>query len=634
MKKLLSILIVLVVSTQVLIAQSTSKADRLFEKRRYTSAANLYSDLEVKSQEVLEKLGDCYYYTTDMKNAAIWYGILISNHYKNNTVEPIYLFKYAQSLKGTNKVEESDKWLKLYNDTEQEIPSGSLNTKEHFEKLNTTIDRPFIVHQMSINTEGSEFGVSIQGDKVIFASTRKGGSNYDWNNQPYLDLYEATLEEDGEFSDIKELNGEINTKMHESNGVLTKDGNTLYFSRNHYDSQKKTKDANKVTHLNIYRATLVNGEWANVTELSFNNPNYSMTHPALNFDETRLYFSSDMPGSIGSFDLFYVDINDNGTYGTPINLGDKINTPHREQFPYVSSKKVLYFASDGHFGMGGLDIFRSEKTESLYDTPVNLSDIVNSGMDDFAFVIDEENETGYFSSNRQGGTGDDDIYRITKVKQYFVDGKAQDKTTLVALPGTLVQLLDANNNVISKITVDDTAEFSFEIDRNANYVLKGSLKTYESAQISFSTDGEGNIDKDILLALQSYEQAEEKIALDHGKLQINIDPIFFYFDSWDIIPESAEILNEVVTIMIKYPEMVIEVGNHTDSRGDDEYNLMLSEKRGNSVRDYLVSNGVNAENVKSVGYGETQLLNRCANDVRCWERQHFENRRSEFIIKN
>ena len=633
MKKILYTLFALAISTQVLIAQSTSKADRLFEKRRYNTAANIYSDLEVKSQEVLEKLGDCYYYTTDMKNAAIWYNILIDNHYKNNTIEPIYLFKYAQALKGTNNTEESDKWLKLYNDSEHELATESLNTKEHFAKLNTSIDRPFILHQMSINTEGSDFGVSIQGDKAIFASTRKEGTKYDWNNQPYLDLYEADVAANGDLINPKELNGAINTKMHESNGVLTKDGNTLYFSRNNY-TQKKVKDENKVTHLNIYKASLVNGEWANVIELPFNNANYSMMHPALNFDESRLYFSSDMPGSIGSFDLFYVDINSNGTFGEPINLGDKINTPHREQFPYVSSKHTLYFASDGHFGMGGLDIYSSEKTESVYGTPLNLSDIVNSGMDDFAFVFDEENEVGYFSSNRQGGKGDDDIYRITKVKQFFVEGKVQDKSTLAALPGTLVQLFDKQNNKISEMKVDNTATFSFEISKNASYTLKGSLKTYESAQINFSTDNDGNIDKDILLALQSYEKAEEKIAVDHGKLKINIDPIFFYFDSWDIIPESAEILNEVVTIMKKYPEMVLEVGNHTDSRGDDEYNLMLSEKRGNAVREYLVSNGVQADNVKSVGYGETQLLNRCTNDVRCWEREHFENRRSEFIIVN
>ena len=190
MKNILSTLFILAMTTQFVVAQSTSKADRLFEKRRYGTAAELYLETKNKSQETLEKLGDCYYFRSDMNNAALWYQTLMNNHYEANTVESIYIFKYAQALKGTQNFDESDKWFNIYNDIEQIVPSGNLNTREHFIALNTSIERPFIVHSLSVNTEGSEFGVSIQGDKALFASTRKGGNKYGWNNQPYLDLYD------------------------------------------------------------------------------------------------------------------------------------------------------------------------------------------------------------------------------------------------------------------------------------------------------------------------------------------------------------------------------------------------------------------------------------------------------------
>ena len=634
MKKILTTLFILAITTQFMVAQSTSKADRLFEKRRYGTAAELYLDTKDKSQEVLENLGDCYYYMSDMANATFWYKTLINTHYENNTIEPVYFFRYSQALKGINNFDEADKWFNIYNDTEHIVPSENLNTKEYFIALNNTIERPFIVHSLSINTEGSEFGVSLQGDKVLFASTRKGGKKYGWNNQPYLDLYEATVEENGELVDPIELNNTINTKMHESNGVITKDGQTMYFSRNHYLDGKKEKDANKVSNLNIYKASLVDGDWGNVIELPFNNPNYSMMHPALNFDETRLYFSSDKPGSVGSFDIYYVNINSNGTFDAPENLGDKVNTPHREQFPYISSENILYFSSDGHFGIGGLDIFKSAKTDDAFQTPINLSDVVNSSADDFAFVIDEENETGYFSSNKPGGIGDDDIYRITRKKLYYLNGIAQEKETLKPLPGTHVILFDGEGNSISDLTVDDTAEFSFQILPNSSYKLRGELQLFNPSEIEFSTDNKGNINKDIFLMMEAYESLEDNIVVENEKLQIKINPIYFDFDKWDIREDAATELNEVVSTLKKYPDMNIEIGAHTDARGPAEYNMTLSHKRANSVREYLVENGISDSRVQSKGYGESQPLNDCGEDGICTEKEHDTNRRCEFVILN
>lgn len=633
MKKNLISLFIIAISIQTIVAQDLKRANHLFEISAYIDAAELYLKEDNKTQEVLEKLGDCYYFNSDMKNASLWYKELMVMYYPQETVDPDYIFKYSQALKGVNDFTEADKWFKIYNDSES-LVEGSANTALFFDSLNNAIERPYIIHTITQNTADSEFGVFVQENKILFASTRDGGNTYEWNNKPYLDLYSATLDENGDLTNITPLNSKINTKMHESNGIITKDGQTMYFTRNNYNDGKKVRDENKVTHLNIYKAQLVNGEWDNVTKLPFNYDNYSTIHPALNTDETKLYFSSDMPGTLGAFDLFSVDINSNGTYGEPENLGSTINTTHREQFPFISSTNNLYFASNGHFGMGGLDVFKSNISDDSYGKPLNLSDKINSNRDDFAFSINEEEETGYFSSNRDGGVGDDDIYRFTQVKRYKVDGVVRKKGTTEILPGTYVTLTDDNGNLINKTTVGNDATYSMEIKANTSYTLKGTLKSYNPSEISFATDNKGNIDKDIVLELESYVEVEEKIVIEHDKLQIKINPIYFYFDSWEIIPEAAIELDEVVAVMKKYPEIVIEIGTHTDSRGDDAYNLELSNKRASSVRDYLVEQGISADNVKPVGYGETQIINRCSNGVRCWEREHYENRRCEFVIMN
>ena len=635
MKKILSTLFIIAITTQFMIAQSTSKADRLFEKRHYETAAKLYLNTKDKPQEVLEKLGDCYYFISDMENATTWYKTLTDTYYAKNTIEPIYLFKYSQALKGINNFEEADKWFNIYNDIEHIVPSENLNTKEYFKALNTDKETWFAVDSLSINTEGSEFGVSIHGDKALFASTRKGGKTYDWNNQPYLNLYEATVDENGELVDPIELNSTINTKKHESNGIITKDGQTLYFSRNQYLNRKKLKNKDKISYLYIHKASLVDGDWANVVELSFNSPDYSIMHPALNFDETRLYFSSDMPGSVGSFDIFYVDINEDGTFGAPKNVGEKINTSQKEQFPYISSKDILYFSSDGHFGMGGLDVFKSSKIDGDYQTPINLSDIVNSSKDDFAFILDEEKETGYFSSNRPGGVGNDDIYKVSRESYVEIIGTAQDKTTLELLPCTHIILFDSQGNLIDDYTLDDAGNFSFTVLPNSTYKLRGELNKYKPSEIEFSTDNKGNVKKeDLLLMMEAYHTLEEHIVIVDEKLHIKINPIYFDFDKWDIREDAAKELDVLVTTLKKYPDMAIEIGAHTDSRGLDEFNMNLSHKRAHSVREYLVANGISDSKVQSKGYGETQPLNNCKEEGICTSKDYDLNRRCEFVIIN
>ena len=631
MKKILFILFICSLSTSKIKAQNLNRANQLFEKRSYIEAVELYLTQTTNSQEILQKIGDCYYFNTNMNEASIWYEKLFKSFY--NKVDETYFFRYAQALKGIKQYSEADKWFNKYRN-KLSSKSVKIETKTFFNSLNKTIDRPYLIHKTSINTSNSEFGIAMLNSKVVFASTKNNSELYDWNKQPYLDLFIADLDEHGEIINPTPFSKTINTNLHESNAVFTKDGKTMYFTRNNFINGKKRRDKNKVTHLKIYKAELVNNEWTNITELPFNSDYYSVEHPALSFNEKQLYFASDMPGSIGSFDLFVVDIYDNDTFSTPKNLGTTINTNQREQFPFISEMNNLYFASDGHFGLGGLDIFKSEIRNGNFFKPKNLSDKINSSLDDFSFIINEKNETGYFSSNRTGGKGDDDIYRFTQLKKYYVKGLVKNKNTQELLPESLVTLFDGSNNSIGDIIVGNDASYSFKIESNKNYKIRGSRKLFSPYDVEFSTDDSGNINKNILLVLESYDDAEKRIVEENGKIQIKIKPIYFDFNKWNIREDAALELENITSIMLKYPNMEIEIGAHTDCRGSEEYNLNLSHKRAKSVREYLVSQGIPNDNVKSVGYGEIQPLNKCVKEGTCKEEEYTINRRCEFVILN
>ncbi|MFO7674027.1 MAG: OmpA family protein [Lutibacter sp.] len=632
MKKILLIILILPLSIQLSVAQNLKRANHLFEKRAYLNAAELFLNEEPKTQEVLEKLADCYYFNTKMSDAEPWYRILLQKH--EASVDATYLFRYSQALKGVSNFTEADLWHQKYQERKQIATPEKQETLTFFSTLNSEIRKPFVVNKVSINSKYSDFGTSYFGDKVVFSSTRNNGKLYLWNNQPYLDLYEAERDNNDDLKNVTPFSKTINSKLHESNAAFTKDGKTMYFTRNNFDSGKNNSDKNKVTHLKIYRAQLVNNKWTNIVELPFNSNNYSTEHPALSTDEKQLYFASDMPGTIGSFDLFVVDINADGTYGEPKNLGPKINTEHRDQFPFVSSDNILYFASDGHLGMGGLDIFKSEISDESFSKPINLSNVINSNMDDFAFVINDENEKGYFSSNRDGGMGDDDIYRFTKEKIYVIHGLVQDKNSLKPLPNTLVSLFDENKNLISEITVGEDAKYSFDIENNKSYKIRGTLKLYIPSEVPFSSDAKGDINKNIQLLIESYDDAEQNVITESGKTQIKINPIYFDFDKWNIRPDAAIELNNVVALMKKHLDMQLEIGAHTDARGSDEYNLKLSHRRAQSVLEYLMSQGILENKLKSVGYGETQPLNNCFEPKMCSEDEYSINRRCEFVLTN
>lgn len=628
MKKQIYILASLLLVSGISLAQkgNTKRANKLFEMRAYTQAAELYETKD-RNQEVLQNLADSYYYNTSHQKAIKTYRELFVEY--GDSIDIEYHFRFAQALKGIENYKEADKHLSTYY-------NKPVNTNAFIETTTRTTPHNFELKQVVNENSSSDFGLAFYGyDKVTFASARNTESPiYTWNDLPYLDLYSATITSQNVLENVVPFSDAINTDSHESNAVFTKDGKTMYFNRTN-GTRKKTEEE-RIAHIKIHKAELVDGVWTNVTALPFTSNSYSTEHPALSKDGKTLYFSSDMPGTLGSFDIYKVAINDDGTFGEPENLGPIINTKHREQFPFISEYNVLYFSSIGHEGYGGLDIFRSNMVNDGFDKPVNLGSTINSSLDDFAYVVREKTNMGYLSSNR---TGFDRLYGFKReenpLTKYQVEGLVLDFNTQELLSGALATLFDESDTVIQDTIVSDDAYYLFKIEPNKKYKIRGTLKTYIPKDVDFSTDSKGKVQHNINLSLEAFSDVEERVVEDEkGDVKVELDKIFFDFDKSNIREDAAVTLNVLVDLMKKYPSMEVEVSAHTDVRGEDQYNLDLSKRRAASTLEYLVSQGIEKTRLKSIGYGEMQPLNHCVEEGICDEEEYDINRRCEFKILN
>lgn len=628
MKKHIYILSCLLFVSGIVLAQKANlkRADKLFEMKSYVEAAELYETKEV-NQQVLQNLADSYYYNNNIQKALKRYRELFVTY--GDSLDVDYYFRFAQALKGVKQYKEADKYLSIYF-------NRNINTLAFIEENLKTTPHTFKLKQLVDTNASNDFGLSFYGeDKVVFSSTRNDENPaFAWNKLPYLDLYYATITSEGVLENVMPFSDAINTDSHESNAVFTKDGKTMYFNRTNTSKSKTEKD--RIAHIKIFRADFVDGQWTNVKALPFTSNKYSTEHPSLSKDGKTLYFASDMPGTYGGFDIYKVAINDDGTYGEPVNLGDKVNTKQREQFPFISDLDVLYFSSIGHLGYGGLDVYRSNMVNGEFDQPVNLGSSINTNLDDFAYVINEKTNQGYVSSNR---TGSDKIFGVFReeniLTKYLVEGVVQDKNSQELLAGTLVTLLDETGTVLQDSIVGEKADYLFKIEPNKKYTLRGTRKAYIPQDVEFSTDSQGKISHNIYLILESFADAEERVKPDdEGEIMVELDKIYFDFDKANIRSDAATTLDVLLDLMKKYPSMEVEISAHTDARGDDQYNLDLSKKRAASTLEYLVSKGIDRSRLKSIGYGEMQPLNKCDKEGICTKAEYEINRRCEFKILN
>lgn len=593
-----------------------------------------------KSAELFQKLANSYYFRNDMENAAKWYGELFT---MNDVIDPEYYFRYAMALKGIEDYKESDKWMKKFNELKPDDMRGraflsKVDYKSNIEDLSRDDIEP---HNLEINTELSDFGTTEYENGIVFASARGGGRKYRWNEEPYLDLYSAEKTESG-FGEAKEIEGKVNTKYHESSAVFSPNGKYMFFTRNNFYRLKYKEDGTGVNRLQLYRATLSeDGTWGEIHKVHFNSEDYSVAHPTLNLTGTRLYFASDMPGTFGQSDIFVVDVNDDGTLGKPENLGPSINTEGQESFPFMDTSGNLFFSSTGFPGLGGLDVFKSEELDqkveggSNRDFPIeNVGMPVNSSADDFGYYENLVTKRVYFSSNREGGKGSDDIYTFEVPEcEQLVFGTVQDSKTDELIPNATVILFDGEGKEIERKTVGEDAAFEFELDCEMEYLIRGEKETYISDEKRFTTPKKK---QELQLQLLLEKDVQEINPCDDLAKILDIPIIYFDFDKSNIRYDAEIELQKVLAVLNKYPTMNIDIRSHTDCRGLADYNERLSDRRAKSTRQYLIDNGIAAERLTAKGYGESQLVNDCGceptNESSCSEEEHQLNRRSEFII--
>jgi len=613
-----------------------SKAEEEYSQMNYVDAQAIYLSVAEKgyeSEELFKKLGNTYYFNAQYDEAAKWYGQLFE---KYPTQPSAILLRYSQALRAIGEDTLSESYYNKY--VSKGGRSLEMQAIDYLSLIEENSGRYELESLSDIyNEEHISFGQSKLGDKLIYASTedratlvnRRSG----WDGLSFLSLYEVELDSSNQVEGKpKKLRGELKSKYHESSPVFTQDGMTMYFTRSNLTAEKKGNDKN----LKIYRSNKEGGKWQEAEELPFNSDDYSSAHPALSPDESKLYFSSDRPGGYGESDLYVAEIFSDGTIGIPQNLGSEINTSGKETFPFVTEDNELYFSSDGHFGLGGLDVFYVKITEDGYGNLLNIGKPINTYADDFAFGIDMETKRGFISSNRTDTEGSfvrDNIYTFiekTPIKDVYkalIEGYVTDKQTGEPIPGAMVSLTDLEGTPYAALRTDEKGYYTIEINKFKIYTLRATHDLYDADEKL----SESGLDlQKINFQLQKNKE-ELSEGTDLAKV-LNIPMIYFDFDKWDIRSDAAVELEKVVAVLNEYPELRINIRSHTDSRGSDTYNKMLSERRAASTLDYLVSRGISKDRLQSEGLGETELVNGCSNGIPCTKAEHQANRRSEFIV--
>ena len=643
MKKILTLLIITLISFSPIIGQNnlTKKADKLFDRLEFVKAADEYLKIANKDSEdyyVISQLAESYYNIFNPIEAEKWYSKIVDS---SSDAEVIY--KYAQMLKANGKYKESNVWMNKFADM-RPYDNRSTAFKKDPNYLTKIINKGkrFNVQNLDINSEYSDFGGVLFEDNIYITSARNDkGRKYGWNNEPFLDIYKFDVDQ-GSYLNEQILEDVINTKYHEGMVAFSPDGETMYFTRESLFDKSYYKDSlnyNQMGVIHLYKATRCikkhitwkdNGkckfshEWSNATRLEINSPNYSIKNPSLSCDGEIIYFSSDMPGGYGNFDIYKGEIDSIGNISNVKNLGQKINTEGQEMFPHVCCDNILYFSSDAHLGLGGMDVFYTKPVDGKWTAPRNVGIPVNSNADDFAFILAENCEDGFVSSNRSGGKGSDDVYAVKKLLplcDILLTTNILDSKTKEPISFATTSISDNTGIVDNTKMTSEKGLAEFMIECEDKIQLTVSKTGYESKMLDLTfTDIPPPV-------LDVYLDPIEEIIVEE---KINLNPIYFDFDKSNITNKAAFELDKLVAIMEKYPEMIIRAESHTDSRGPASYNKGLSDRRAKSTAQYVISKGISEDRITGVGKGEEEPRVDCSQG--CSKEEHAQNRRSEFII--
>ena len=615
------------------------KGDKYAFSYSYNKAIDAYTQADKLTLDGQRKLAKSYSKMNNTTQAEIVYAKLVS---EPQGVLPEDYYNYAMVLKGNGKYEEAgicmDKFVALApNDLRGK---DYVANKSKLPILLKDNDKYKLTH-LNINTNAEDFGTCYYKNSIVFTSTRANSKlfkkKYNLNGKPFLNIYVSEVD-GSQLKDPVIFNKSLDGKMHDGPASFNKEGTFMAFTRNHYHD--KSKD--KIIELQIYLSTYKDGSWSKAEPFIFNNNDYSVGHPCLSADGNTMYFVSDMPGGFGGTDIYKTSKNDKGEWIKPENLGNTINTEGDEMFPFLASgDKTFYFSSNGRFGLGGLDVFMSSINGSSYENTYNAGAPLNTQYDDFAVIEDVKTHKGYFSSNRIGGSGDDDIYtveflQVPEVKK-TLKGIAKDKDNK-QLSNTFITLLDDDKHIIDTMTTGALGSYSFAIESDKKFNLIGKKKNYtDGKNVASSVTKDLIIYADVVLLTKEEVIAQKiEVETDLGKIA-ELSPIYFDLDKYSIRPDAEIELKKIIKIMNDHPSMVVELSAHTDCRETKAYNQLLSDKRANSSVNYIKKHITKPERITGKGYGKSRLINGCSCDglvlSTCSEEEHQKNRRTEFIIK-
>lgn len=622
MNKIITVFsILLLVSTSFAQDKNTAKADQLFASYQYVSAIDEYLKLaesKYATTYIYTQLADSYYNIFNPEEAAKWFSKAINGKSKVNA--EVY-YRYAQTLKSLGKYKEANAQMELFS---KEMPNDS-RAKEYLLNPNyipslSNQTKMFDVAETSIQYKNhSSFGAFLTNEnELYFVSTKNTSKKTDkWTDQPYLDIYKTTRNPNGTFSEVVSVS-ELNTPYHDGPITITSDGKTMFFARDGHSegNYQKSKDSNiKVGEQGLYKATKVGDKWTNIEALPINSINYSVTNPSVSADGKTLYFASNMPGGMGESDIWKISINGN-SYGKPENLGPKVNTSGKENFPFITEDGILFFASMGKQGFGGLDVYKIDLKSG--EEAVNVGKPVNSEKDDFSFSFNKNANVGFFSSNRNGF---DAIFSATPICKTNAIIVVTNKKTGAIISNANVTIIDAKGNSIESQKTNEKGIVEYNVECETAYSLKVSADNYETATLVLEKSNKKETTTQVQLVPEEVIITEKEVILKS---------IFFDFDKSNITAQGANELDKLVNVMKKYPTMVIFVKSHTDSKGKDDYNLNLSEQRAQATVQYVISKGIEAERISGKGFGATEPKINCGK--KCTDEQNAQNRRSEFLI--
>ena len=625
MNKFLLILTAALMSFSIMTAQNgdTKKADKHFNRLEYIKAVDDYEKLVEKGKAntyVYRRLAQSYFNLYKTKQAERLFDIVLQD---DRNVRPSDYLQYAKTLLANGKYGPYQRAMKKFAKLKPEDRRAQLFSQNPG-YIGDLMDKDpkFDINKLSLNSDYSDFGAYENRGRLYFVSARnESRRTYGWNDQPTLDIYIAKNVA-GTFKKPELLAGDINTKFNEGRVAVTNDGNTIYFARNAYEDGDYQKNEDGVSQLKIYKATLVNNEWKDIRPLSFTSKNYATANPSLGPAENYLYFSSDMPGGYGKSDIYRVKINDDGSFENPENLGEKINTEGRENFPFVDNDKRLFFSSDAHLGLGGLDVFYIELKNKDSDYPKNLGQPVNSSSDDFSFSYINNKKMGYVASNRGKDPVNDNIYQLDLIEpldETILKILVTDDKTKKPIEKADVNIYDSRGNMIKASSTREDGSTQHKVISEMEYDIQVNAVNYKSNSKNISAKGES---MKVTIPLIPKVEVIDTIIIDNS--------ILFAFDKAKIKEEAAFELDKIVSILKEIPGLKLKITSHTDKRGTQSYNKDLSKKRAKNTLNYIAEAGVDKSRLESEGKGESQLKVKCGSS--CTEEDHRKNRRSEFSV--